>query len=162
MRHPRQASPCGDAASRQSHESITQGSPVASVVSLVEMHYAGGNDLSRLVDFGAATVATPGVCGSGELSGAASEHCRQNRKRRSAADWNGNWSRQEVKRRHVLSGRRTKTLRGYWMAVVCASFVGRLNALSYGLLLVWYIKFRMKRTRRQQTAGISPALECQA
>ena len=117
MRHPRQASPCGDAASRQSHESITQGSPVASVVSLVEMHYAGGNDLSRLVDFGAATVATPGVCGSGELSGAASEHCRQNRKRKSAADWNGNWSRQEVKRRHVLSGRRTKTLRGYWMAV---------------------------------------------
>ena len=78
----------------------------------------GGNDLSRLVDFGAATVATPGVCGSGELSGAASEHCRQNRKRKSAADWNGNWSRQEVKRRHVLSGRRTKTLRGYWMAVV--------------------------------------------
>ena len=110
-------SSCGDAASRQSHESITQGSPVASVVSLVEMHYAEGNDLSRFVDFGAATAATPGVCGSGELSGAASEHCRQDRKRKSAADWNGNWSRQEVKRRHVLSGRRTKTLRGYWMAV---------------------------------------------
>ena len=54
---------------------------------------------------------------SGDTSGAASEHCRQDRKRKSAADWNGNWSRQEVKRRHVLSGRRTKTLRGYWMAV---------------------------------------------
>ena len=27
-----------------------------------------------------ATVATPGVCGSGELSGAASEHCATNRK----------------------------------------------------------------------------------
>ena len=87
------------------------------MVSLVEMHYAEGNDLSRFVDFGAATAATPGVCGSGELSGAASEHCRQDRKRKSAADWNGNWSRQEVKRRHVLSGRRTKTLRVYWMAV---------------------------------------------
>ena len=61
-------SSCGDAASRQSHESITQGSLVASVVSLVETHYAEGNVLLRLVDFGVATVATPGVCGSGELS----------------------------------------------------------------------------------------------
>ena len=71
---------CGDAASRQSHESITQGSPVASVASLAETHYAEGNGLSRVVDFGAATVATPGVCGSGELSGATSEHCATNRK----------------------------------------------------------------------------------
>ena len=73
-------SSCGDAASRQSHESITQGSLVASVVSLVETHYAEGNGLSRFVDLGAATVATPGVCGSGELSGATSEHCATNRK----------------------------------------------------------------------------------
>ena len=79
-------SSCGDAASRQSHESITQGSLVASVVSLVETHYAEGNGLSRFVDLGAATVATPGVCGSGELSGAASEHSRQNRRRKSATD----------------------------------------------------------------------------
>ena len=35
--------------------------------------------MSRVVDFGAATVATPGVCGSGELSGAVSEHCATNR-----------------------------------------------------------------------------------
>ena len=60
------------------------------MISLAETHHAEGNGLSRLVDFGgqpsearqpkAATVATPGVCGSGELSGAASEHCATNRK----------------------------------------------------------------------------------
>ena len=57
-----------------------EGSPVASVVSLDVTHLAEGNGLSRLVDFGVATVATPGMCGSGELSGAASEHCATNRK----------------------------------------------------------------------------------
>ena len=35
---------------------------------------------SRTVDFDVAKVATPGVCGSGELSGAASERCSTNRK----------------------------------------------------------------------------------
>ena len=69
----RQAGICGDGWSRRSHESITQGSPVASVVPLDETHRAEGNGSSRLVDFGAATVATPGVCGSGEPSGQPSE-----------------------------------------------------------------------------------------
>ena len=50
------------------------------MVSLDETHHAEGNGLSRLVDFGVATAATPEVCGSGELSGAASEHCAANRK----------------------------------------------------------------------------------
>ena len=50
------------------------------MISLAETHHAEGNGLSRLVDFGVATVATPGVCGSGELSGAASEHRATNRK----------------------------------------------------------------------------------
>ena len=50
------------------------------MISLAETHHAEGNGLSRLVDFGVATVATPGVCGSGELSGATSEHCATNRK----------------------------------------------------------------------------------
>ena len=36
--------------------------------------------MSCVVDFGAATVATLGVCGSGELSDAVSEHCATNRK----------------------------------------------------------------------------------
>ena len=68
-----QAGVCGDGWSRRSHESITQGSPVASVVPPDETPWAEGNVSSRLVDFGVATVAAPGVCGSGEPSGQTSE-----------------------------------------------------------------------------------------
>ena len=96
---------CGDAASRQSHESIAQGSPVASVVLPAETHYAEGNVLLRLVDFGVATVATPGVCGSGELSGAVSEHCATNREEEiRTPDWKCNRSRLKVKWRRVRLG----------------------------------------------------------
>ena len=58
--------------------------------------------MSRLVDFGVATVATPGVCGSGELSGAASEHCATNREEEiRTPDWKCNRSRLKVKWRRV-------------------------------------------------------------
>ena len=111
-------SSCGDAASRQSHESITQGSLVASVVSLVETHYAEGNGLSRVVDFGVATIATPGMCGSGELSGATSEHCATNREEEiRTPDWKCNRSRLKVKgRRALLAETRRKGVR-YGMVV---------------------------------------------
>ena len=59
----------------------------------------------RLVDFGVATVATPGACGSGELSGAVSEHCATNREEEiRTPDWKCNRSRLKVKWRRVRLG----------------------------------------------------------
>ena len=109
---------CGDAASRQSHESIAQGSPVASVVLPAETHCAEGNVLLRLVDFGVATVATPGVCGSGELSGAVSEHCATNREEEiRTPDWKCNRSRLKVKWRRVRLGEAERNRIRYGMVV---------------------------------------------
>ena len=56
-RHP------AETAGADSRTRGAEGPPVASVVSLDETHHAEGNGLSRLVDFGVATVAIPGATG---------------------------------------------------------------------------------------------------
>lgn len=95
--------------------------------------------MSRLVDFGVATVATPGVCGAGELSGAVSKHCATNREEEiRTPDWKCNRSRLKVKWRRVRLGEAGRNRIRYGMVVIKIFGDRKIRSVWDDEAEIWY------------------------